>query len=259
MTPTRQMAPCGIYHVYNRGNNGADIYQSDSDCYVFLNLLYKYQNIFDFKIYAICLMNNHYHFLLKDNQLYLPNYMNTIQSQYAQKFNKKYNKKGHLFEGPFRSRLVKGSNDLFLLMKYIVRNPVKAGVTNNIHEYKWNAPALKNPTSRFIEIEFIENTYPLWSDVPFWEFLASEKDDFRIAKIEIHKKTQKQAAAEFDKIIRQLRNDENLSFFDLDCKEKKEAIRIARYNGISITHLCEFTSFSKDIIFRIDYTSIPYL
>ena len=259
MTPTREMAPDGVYHVYNRGNNGGEIYQDDLDRHAFLNLIYKYQKEYEFRFYALCLMDNHYHFLIKDNRLYLPEYMNTIQSQYAQKYNKKYKKKGHLFEGPFKSRLVRGSTDLFLLMKYIVRNPIKAGITNDIGKYYWNAPSKCNAVSSFIDMNYIENNFPLWLEIPFWEFLKSDKDDYLIAKIEIYKKTFSEAKSVFLDIVTSSTDNGQRLFSELSIKKQKEIIKLVRYYGISTTHICMLTSYTRSQVFQIDYSSISYL
>ena len=128
----------GIYHIYNRGNDHKPIFHSEEDYLVFLELLQRYllkpsriyqrlKNYSDkIELLAFCLMENHFHFLLKqisNNVREISEFMQSILTSYSMIFNNRNNKVGHLWESNYKARLIENEFDLLGTSKYIHLNP----------------------------------------------------------------------------------------------------------------------------------------
>ena len=129
-----------FYHIYNKGNNDELIFKEAENYQYFLSLVKKYLvNVLD--IYSYCLMNNHFHLLVrikettesKDVSKSLSNLFNA----YAKAFNKKYKRTGSLFRDRFKRILIKDEVYLKNLIVYINLNPVHHKVVNTIESYKY--------------------------------------------------------------------------------------------------------------------------
>lgn len=127
-----------IYHCYVRGNNKEMIFLSDNDKDKYISLIAKYKNIYDFKLYAYALMNNHVHLLIQVCSDPLSKIMQGIQQSYTQYINRTYQRVGHVFQQRYNCKLCTDSHYLFTLLKYIHYNPVKAELTDEL-EYKWSS------------------------------------------------------------------------------------------------------------------------
>ncbi len=121
--------PNNYYHVYNRGARKTIIFRNDRD-YVFLLKLVKEQaKKCDVTVIAYCLMDNHYHFILRQNgDAEISQFMQAIFNVYTKAFNDKYKQSGTLFEGPFKAIHVDRNEYLLHLCRYIHRNPLEASM-----------------------------------------------------------------------------------------------------------------------------------
>jgi putative transposase len=105
----------------------------------------------DCKINAYVLMTNHAHLLV--NALNIQNISRLPQSigrKYVPYFNRKYGKSGTLWEGRFKASSIESERYLLTCYRYIVLNPVRAGVVNYPEDYRWssyqaNAVGIPNP------------------------------------------------------------------------------------------------------------------
>ena len=135
----------GLYHVINRGVEKRLIFLDDSDRWRFLDLLDNQKSAFDFDVVAYCLMPNHYHLLLETRFENLSFALKRLDQDYAQYFNRKYDRVGSLWQGRFKSWFVHDEKYLNVLIKYIERNPIKKGMTSRIGEYPWASSVTENP------------------------------------------------------------------------------------------------------------------
>ncbi|MEW5952044.1 MAG: transposase [Elusimicrobia bacterium] len=131
--------PGACYHIINRGNNGENIFLDDSDRIKFFQILIKYRNKFNLVIYSYALMGNHIHLFIKTEEANISSAMKMINWSYAVYFNKKYGRKGHLFQSRFTSKTVGDSRYFMSLIRYIHNNPLKAGFCEKISDYRWSA------------------------------------------------------------------------------------------------------------------------
>ena len=110
---SRVLSETQVYHIMIRGVNKQEIFLDNDDKAVFISLLKKVKEKFDFNIYAYVLMNNHIHLEIKDNENCISKIIHKLTTSYALYFNNKYDRVGHLFQDRFRSNPVE--NDRYLL------------------------------------------------------------------------------------------------------------------------------------------------
>lgn len=130
----------GIYHIILRGINRQTIFEDDDeDAIKFLQTLKDYESKSGYEIYAYCLMGNHIHILIKEGQEKLGTAIKRIGVSYVYWYNSKYDRTGHLFQGRYKSEVVENDKYLLTVLRYIHQNPLKAGITKDIEEYKWSS------------------------------------------------------------------------------------------------------------------------
>jgi REP element-mobilizing transposase RayT len=94
---------------------------------------------FNWLCHAYCLMDNHYHLLIETPEGNLSAGMRQLNGVYTQAFNRAHRRDGHLFKGRFKAILVEKESHLLELCRYIVLNPVRAGITAQPDDYRWSS------------------------------------------------------------------------------------------------------------------------
>jgi REP element-mobilizing transposase RayT len=135
-----QLAGC-IYHVSSRGNLRAPIFLTDDGRGRFLGLLERACHRDGLVCHAYCLMGNHYHLLVETPNANLGKAMHRINSGYVQWFNLQHGSEGHLFERRYRSWIMRGQDRQMEAVRYIVRNPVRAGLCHAPESWLWSSHA----------------------------------------------------------------------------------------------------------------------
>ena len=159
----------GYYHIFNRGNNRQPIfYERENFCY-FLRQIRKYFTPDKVEIIAYCLMPNHFHLLVC---LKSDNFATLVQPfalSYAKAINKRFNRTGSLFEGPFKSILVDKNEYLLHLSRYIHVNPVIAGLVQHAADWEF---------SSFREYVGLRNDPLIRHDIVMHQFVAETYQQF---------------------------------------------------------------------------------
>jgi REP element-mobilizing transposase RayT len=137
--PPRVLVAGGIYHLTSRGNRRQEIFRDDVDRRYFLALLADVIARHEWKCHAYCLMTNHYHLLVETPKADLSVGMHRLNSLYAMWFNHRHGLDGHLFQGRFHSVLVLSTWHLIELSRYIVLNPVRAGLCVAAGAWRWSS------------------------------------------------------------------------------------------------------------------------
>lgn len=139
MTRTLRLEfPGALLHVTARGNERKDIVLDDDDRIHFLDLLGGVVERYRWALYQWVLMTNHYHFLVGLSEPTLSDGMHALNSRYAQDFNRRHGRVGHLFQGRFDSRLVQEEAYLIQVIRYDALNPVRAGIIAHPEDYRWS-------------------------------------------------------------------------------------------------------------------------
>lgn len=135
----RNYKPNSYYHIYNRGNNKEEVFKYPEDKQLFLNQLYKNKQICDIRLINYCIMNNHFHLIVKTgrNPKNLSNFMQRITTSYAVNINKKHNRVGHIFQGRYNANYLPYKKDLLRVTNYVKQNPVRDGIVKKPSDYRW--------------------------------------------------------------------------------------------------------------------------
>jgi len=142
----RQKTESGHYHIMTRGNERRNIFVDDDDRRHYLALLARQVRKGTVGVLAYCLMDNHIHLLIKDNEDGLVPAMRSIGTAYAVYFNEKYSRSGHLFQNRYNSESIDNETYLFTALRYIHQNPVKAGMCLSVATYPWSSDRFyRNP------------------------------------------------------------------------------------------------------------------
>lgn len=137
--PLRLQVADGVYHLTARGNERKPIYRDVADKQRFLEILRDTLERFAWHCLSYCLMSNHYHLLVRTPQPNLARGMRDLNGVYAQSFNRRYGRDGHLFQGRYRAILIERDEHLLAAIAYIVRNPVRAGLCATPGEWPWSS------------------------------------------------------------------------------------------------------------------------
>ena len=127
-----------LYHVMARGNARADIFLDDEDRQAFVDNLGRVCRRFDWRIWAWCQMSNHYHLLVETLRPTLSKGMREVNGVYTQGFNVRHGRVGHVLQGRYKSVLVEKDTHLVELSRYVVLNPVRAGMTETAGDWPWS-------------------------------------------------------------------------------------------------------------------------
>lgn len=120
----REKSGDSIYHVMARSISEVDLFKEDEDKYEYISKIKKYQEMHMFKIYCYCFMSNHIHLIIDANGADISTIMHSINFSYAQYFNKKYKRHGHLFQDRFKSKIIDSDRYLIAASAYIHNNVV---------------------------------------------------------------------------------------------------------------------------------------
>ena len=128
-----------LYHVTSRGDRRKSIYEDDKDRESFLNICEQVIKNFNWICHAYCLMNNHYHLVIETPDGNLSKGMRQLNGVFTQASNRRHRRSGHLFQGRYKAVLVDADAYLLELTRYVVLNPVRAGMATHPGEWPWSS------------------------------------------------------------------------------------------------------------------------
>ena len=158
--PLRLQLPGGVYHVTARGNDRRPIFEDNDDCARFLIVLASVVARYHVRCHAYCLMGNHYHLLLQTLEPNLSAAMRHLNGVYTQRFNRRHQRCGQGLQGRFAAQLVAGDASLRDVCRYIVLNPVRAGLVPHPGDWRWSsflATAGKTAAPGFLSVDWVRD------------------------------------------------------------------------------------------------------
>lgn len=135
----RSHSPTGIYHVMVRGVAKMDIFRDNRDSHKYLDALKRFKQKLEYRLFVYCLMKNHVHLLMKEENEPLSVSMKRIGVSYTAYFNRKYHRVGHVFQDRFKSQVIVSESQFKCCARYIHNNPVKALVVKKPDDYPWSS------------------------------------------------------------------------------------------------------------------------
>jgi putative transposase len=135
----REEVPGGIHHAVAKGNGGAAIVADDRDRELFVSRLRETVGRHEWSCLAYCLLDTHVHLIVSTPHPNLGSGMKWLLGPYAQRFNWRHEREGHLFRGRFYSRQIKTQNHLIAAITYVALNPVRAGLVAQPEQWRWSS------------------------------------------------------------------------------------------------------------------------
>lgn len=243
----RKKSESGIYHIMLRGINQQVIFEDDEDYFKFIETLKKYKAISGYKIFAYCLMSNHIHILLKTEKEDIDIIIKRIAGSYVYWYNWKYYRKGHLFQDRFKSEPVENDECFLTVLRYIHRNPIKAGITGEVDKYlfsSYNEYTLGK--SGLVDVDFA------FSILEKEEFIRFNKEENKDVCLDIDEQNYRLRDNDARDIIKKISKCSNATEFqELSQELKAKYIKKLKENGLSIRQISRLTGISKGKVERL--------
>jgi len=136
----RGQQPGFVYHVINRGNGRATIFHKAQDYHAFLSILALAKARHPVKIFAFSLMPNHFHFVIESSHHQsLSQFMQWLLTSHVRRYHRHYGSSGHVWQGRFKSFPVQHDEHLLMVLRYVLQNPVRAGLTASVNDWPWSS------------------------------------------------------------------------------------------------------------------------
>lgn len=158
----RSWFPGAKYHITSRGNNRSTLFYDDEDRMKYLTVLEETKNRCHFHLHSYCLMSNHTHHQIETTDTSPTIIMSLLNTKYAKYFNKKYSQTGHVFEKRYNAEILDSLDYEFDVSKYIHRNPLKAGIVDELEDYPWSSyhAYVNGEASQLVETTHLLSYFP---------------------------------------------------------------------------------------------------
>lgn len=173
------------YHVTGRSNNKDFFYvEPEALWQIFMQAMESAENLFSCDFHAFVLMSNHYHLLISTPLNNIDKVMEHLQREVAKKANRKSGRINHFFGGPYKWSLIYEETYYWNAIKYIFRNPIRAGLCCDVFKYNYSSLNRKSKKLEWKMVDFFNNkTKPItlnreWLNEPF---LNETEEELRLA------------------------------------------------------------------------------
>ena len=244
----RKKSGSNIYHVMLRGINRQAIFDNDEDRRHFMAVLQECKEISGFKLHAFCLMTNHVHFLIEPAEETLEVIFKRIGSRYAVWYNRKHQRIGHLFQDRFRSENVETDQYFMTALRYIIQNPMKAGIESSPGHYRWSSYfAYEKGAGSVTDTGFAEGLFG--NHDALIEFIRQTNDDVLMDEADFDWRVNDDQAEEIMREISQCSSAEE--FQSLDKQLRKAYIREMYLNRLTLRQIEHLTGVPRSTIHTI--------
>ena len=238
----RQKSGTDIYHVILRAINRQQIFYDEEDYETFISLLDRFKEVSHYEIYAYCLMGNHIHLLIRTPEEPLDKVFRRIGASFVYWYNLKYQRAGHLFQDRYISEAVEDDRYFLTVLRYILRNPVKAGLCSSPAEYPYsNINDFLSGKSLTIPSDI--------SGSDLVSFILQDQDEPCMDISEAHRKGVTETAAK--EMIRREFGEASPVLNAENRESVEQSIQRLSEEGVSVRQLSRLTGISKSIIERI--------
>ncbi len=228
-----------------RGINRQVVFNCDADKHHFMKVLQECKEVSGFKLHAFCLMSNHIHLLIEPAEEPLEIIFKRIGSRYAVWYNRKYQRAGHLFQDRFRSENVETDQYYMTVLRYILQNPMKAGMESRPGNYRWSSYfAYEKGKGSVTDTQFAEDLFG--SREALIDFIQQTNDDNVMDEEQYDWRLRDDQAEE---IMRRITQCETVSAFKLlDKPLRKAYVRDMYLNKLSMGQIACLTGLSKSTV-----------
>ncbi len=250
MPTRRRIDLAGYHHIINRGVNRMNIFRHNEDKEVFLQIVNKTAMIHKVVLHDYCLMDNHYHLLIETESENLSTFMRIVNANYAQYFNKKTKRTGHLWQGRYSSRYITSERYLYTLIRYIEYNPIEAKISQKVGNYPYTLASTifqNRDHQACCNQSILLQNYDVESLSGFLNVFFS-KDEMNYLQ-----KEQKRKIKQHDKniVISQSKSLDKYFSKTNSKKERNQAIYEAYLGGYPQIEIANYLELSKSLISRV--------
>ncbi len=260
----REKSKSGIYHVMVRGNEQRDLFVDDDDRLRFIETLDDKIKLGEYSLYAYCLMDNHVHLLVKESDKSVSELIRRIGASYVYYFNKKYKRVGHLFQDRFRSEKVETDAYLLSAVRYIHKNPVKAGMVKSEEDYIWSsfgAYTCKNDYRNMVDTKEVLGMYSGNEVKAIDAFKEYSKKDDKVSFIDIknedrNTESEKIGKSEANAYVAEYLNKKGVKLENLKLKVYTEVrhdliLYLKKNTDISIREIANLLNINRGMVERL--------
>jgi putative transposase len=177
--PCREEVPDGIFHIATRSVFERVAFDGVDDREDFIRILANVVERCRWNCKSYCLMGTHYHLIVQTPEPNLSVGMQLLNGRYAQRFNQRRDRRGHLFSERFYSVLVETERHLAAVLRYVARNPVEAGLCAGPSDWRWGSYRSligKEPALRLLDVDGVLELFSPRREVARSYFAAFVED-----------------------------------------------------------------------------------
>ena len=237
----RKLSEFGYMHLIIRGIGKQIMFEEEADYERFLSVLERVCGETEVRLCAYCLMENHVHLLVNDQKKSTPLFMKKLGISYAQYFNRKYRRNGHLLQDRYLSEPVENDAYLLTVFRYILNNPKKAGICD-ARSYPWNSYAQYDLPSPFMDLSLIRSL--LGEQAMYEAFIDAPNDDLCL---ECDRPEHDDSWA-LDVLRKSLGVDSGTALLSYDRKKRNDALRKLKTKGLTIRQIERLTGINRNIV-----------
>lgn len=242
----RKKSSTGIYHVLARGINQQRIFEEEADFAAYLEVLARVKREAPFTLFAYCLMSNHVHLLVREQSVSVSQVLQRIGVSYAYRFNRKYDRSGHLFQDRFKSEPVEDDRYFATVVRYIHRNPVKAGICERPDQYLWSSCRRLGCADSLVDESDLFDIVPRAEIAPLLGAMEGDFEPFRPASRGRRPRMSDDEAMDLLKDASGIASSG--AFQRLPQDEQRRAASALLERGASIRQVARVTGLSKGIV-----------
>lgn len=239
----RKKSYTNYFHVIVRGVGKQVLFETQKDYKYYISLMKEYAADTGVVINAFCLMENHVHMLVRDEDGELALFMKKMGISYASYYNTKYDRTGHLFQDRYLSESVESESYLFNVFRYILNNPSKAGICSAAR-YPWNSYGMYGNKKAFVDTAIFETRFGNWER---YAAFIREKNDDCCMEYTSKKKDENWIR---DKIRDILGVESGTAILTYESARRNDAIRKLKDSGLSIRQIARMTGVGRSIVAR---------
>ncbi len=137
---SRGLVDSSVYHVINRGNGGQVVFRKGKDYEAFIDIMEEARGNYSVKVFAYCLMPNHFHMVLRpDRGEHLSKMMQWVMTSHVRRYHRHYGSSGHIWQGRYKSFLIQEDSHLLTVLRYVESNALRAGLVNSAKDWLWSS------------------------------------------------------------------------------------------------------------------------
>jgi REP element-mobilizing transposase RayT len=221
------------------------IFEQEEDYVQFLDFLQETKSRSECTLYAYCLLGNHVHLLIKEGSESISLVFKRLGTSYAQWFNRKYERSGHLFQNRFRSYPVEDDAYFLTVLLYLYHNPLKARISLSAVDYKWSSRRFLGKLDGLIDEKALLEIVSLQTIV--------ESEARSVCQDVLDEPRIGRRAAYSDKTVSEKLSsicnvNNSTEFQNLPREEQVRAVAVLRTERVPIRQIARLTGLSRGVI-----------